>query len=91
MCTFHTSDGCANHKNRGDPSGRKLIVAKQRIRRVFGRAGIESRISRFLTDTPLNFVSMVECMEALHLALVNVFGDILEPEFENGIHIFKKG
>ncbi len=81
----------ANHKILGDPSGRKLFVAKQRIRRVFGRAGIESRISRFLTDTPKNLVSMVECMETLHLALVNVFGDILDPEFDNDIHIFKKG
>ncbi len=29
-----------------------------------------------------------ECPEALHLALVDVFDNILHPEFENDIHIF---
>ncbi len=33
--------------------------------------------------------SLVQGLEAIHLALVNVFGNILGPEFEKYIHIFK--
>ncbi len=32
----------------------------------------------------------VECLEALHLALVDVFGIILDSEFGNDVHIFKE-
>ncbi len=32
----------------------------------------------------------VECLKALHLALVDVFGIILDAEFENDMHMFKE-
>ncbi len=34
--------------------------------------------------------SLVKCLKALHFALVDAFGNILHPEFENGMHIFKE-
>ncbi len=34
--------------------------------------------------------ALVERLAALYLALVYVSGNILDPEFENGIHIFKE-
>ncbi len=33
---------------------------------------------------------LVECLETLHLALVDVFGNILHPEFDNDVHILKE-
>ncbi len=33
---------------------------------------------------------LVECLDALHLPLADVFDNILDPEFKNGIHIFKE-
>ncbi len=32
---------------------------------------------------------LVQCLEALHRALVDVFVNILDPEFDNYTHIFK--
>ncbi len=33
---------------------------------------------------------LVKCLEALHLALVDAFGNILHPELQNGMHVSKE-
>ncbi len=33
---------------------------------------------------------LVTYLEALHLALADAFGNILHPELQNGMHIFKE-
>ncbi len=98
MRKCHTSDDCVNPKRLGDLSRRNLIIILQRTRRVFGRTAIESGISRFLTNRG-NFFwiyliasdhPLTECLEALHFNLVDVFSNILYPEIENDVHIYKE-
>ncbi len=80
----------------GALSDRKLIIVLQRIRQVFGRIAAESGMSHFLTNRKTFFrIYLIALtsplrLEALHLTLVDVFGYILDPEFENDIHIFKE-
>ncbi len=47
--------------------------------------------SAFLKElVPPSDHPLVECLEALYLAVVGVFSQILDPEFENGISTFEE-
>ncbi len=48
-----------------------------------------SAATNFPPETLTSLSSAFECLEALYLDLVDVFGDILDPEFENNLRIFK--